>query len=111
MIKLMVLKLENKIYLQIKNFILDGSCVNTHHKSFFAGQSVPEDEQVDVRKAGTEDSLTATPSTSMIGSMTGSITISAEDKSAFEAEKMKLYQLLDDKVGELSIKVDLVHKR
>ncbi|XP_052795807.1 kinesin heavy chain-like isoform X2 [Mya arenaria] len=75
-----------------------------------SGQSVPENEQVDVKKAGTEDSMTATPSTSMIGSMTGSIVISEADKASFEADKMKLYQLLDDKDDEINEQCQLIEK-
>lgn len=60
---------------------------------------MPEDEQVDMKRSVMEETPNATPSTSMIGSLTGSISnISEADKVAFEAEKMKIYQMLDDKV-------------
>ena len=50
-----------------------------------------------------EETPNATPATSMIGSLTGSLSnISEADKAAFEAEKMKIYQQLDDKVGKLA---------
>ena len=46
-----------------------------------------------------EETPNVTPATSMIGSLTGSLTnISDADKAAFEAEKLKVYQQLDDKV-------------
>ena len=42
----------------------------------------------------------------MIGSLTGSIgNVSEADKAAFEAEKMKFYQLMDDKVSVVIEKV------
>jgi hypothetical protein len=63
------------------------------------GQSVPEDEQIDMKRSVTEETPNATPSTSMIGSITGSLgNVSEADKQAFEQEKLKLYQQLDDKV-------------
>ena len=65
----------------------------------FTGQSVPEDEQYDMRRSVMEETPNVTPATSMIGSLTGSLTnISDADKAAFEAEKLKVYQQLDDKV-------------
>ena len=67
----------------------------------FLGQSVPEDEQYDMRKSTMEETPNATPSTSMTSSLMGSLTnISEADKAAFEAEKMRVYQQLDDKVCE-----------
>ncbi|XP_052220674.1 kinesin heavy chain-like isoform X3 [Dreissena polymorpha] len=78
-----------------------------------SGQSVPLEEQVDVLKVATSDmetTPTATPSTSLIGSLTGSITISEADKAAFEAEKMKFYQMLDDKDEEIDKQSQLIEK-
>ena len=62
---------------------------------------MPEDEQYDMRKSTMEETPNATPSTSMTSSLMGSLTnISEADKAAFEAEKMRVYQQLDDKVCE-----------
>ena len=52
-----------------------------------------------MRRSVMEETPNVTPATSMIGSLTGSLTnISDADKAAFEAEKLKVYQQLDDKV-------------
>ena len=60
---------------------------------------MPEDEQYDMRRATMEETPNTTPSTSMTSSLMGSLTnISEADKAAFEAEKMRVYQQLDDKV-------------
>jgi len=61
---------------------------------------------VDMKRSVMEETPNATPSTSMIGSLTGSIgNVSEADKAAFEAEKMKFYQLMDDKVSVVIEKV------
>ena len=46
-----------------------------------------------------EETPNVTPATSMTSSLMGSLSnISEADKAAFESEKMKIYQQLDDKV-------------
>ncbi|KAL4222761.1 Kinesin-1 heavy chain [Mactra antiquata] len=77
-----------------------------------SGQSVPEDEQFDMKRSNaSEETPNATPNTSMIGSMTGSfINVSEADKVAFEAEKMKIYQQLDDKDEEIDKQSRMIEK-
>lgn len=78
------------------------------------GQSVPEDEQFDIKRTVTEETPNATPSSSMVGSITGSIgslsNVSEAEKIAFEADKMKLYQQLDDKDEEIDKQSQLIEK-
>ncbi|XP_060551339.1 kinesin heavy chain-like [Ruditapes philippinarum] len=80
-------------------------------KAWRSGQSVPEDEQIDMKRSVTEETPNATPSTSMIGSITGSLgNVSEADKQAFEQEKLKLYQQLDDKDEEIDKQSQLIEK-
>ena len=73
--------------------------INCTFKILFVGQSVPEDEQYDMRRSAMEETPNVTPATSMTSSLMGSLSnISEADKAAFESEKMKIYQQLDDKV-------------
>lgn len=76
-----------------------------------SGQSVPEDEQYDMKRSIMEETPNVTPATSMIGSLTGSLSnISEADKAAFEAEKMKIYQQLDDKDDEINNQAQMIEK-
>ncbi|XP_053373488.1 kinesin heavy chain-like isoform X2 [Mercenaria mercenaria] len=80
-------------------------------KAWRSGQSVPEDEQIDMKRSVTEETPNATPSTSMIGSITGSLSnVSEADKLAFEQEKLKIYQQLDDKDEEIDKQSQLIEK-
>ncbi|KAK3587814.1 hypothetical protein CHS0354_019680 [Potamilus streckersoni] len=71
------------------------------------GQSVPNDEQVDIN--ATEETPGSTPATSMVGSMSGSVSnISDSDRAIMESERIKLYQQLDDKDDEINNMAQLI---
>ncbi|XP_041365927.1 kinesin heavy chain-like isoform X2 [Gigantopelta aegis] len=85
-----------------------------------SGKEVPVDEQFELKAAAAAVSVEAeTPGTgpaniaNMLGSLSGSLTgstITENERTQWESEKMKIYQQLDDKDEEINSQAQLIEK-